>query len=81
MTKYLYEFLYRGNNPNDSNSHAAYHIVIRDTETNIEQIMNIQQAQDAGFDLPHLISDINSALLASVDILTNQLAKGEENEA
>ena len=80
MTPYVYEFLYRGADPDDPSAAPAWHVVMRglpDMTWPGERIFNMSQAAEAGFDLPALIAGINAAALREVERLTTP-TEGDE---
>ncbi len=83
MTPYVYEFLYRGADPDDTAAQPAWHVIMRglpDLPWPGERIFNMQQAADAGFDLPALIADINADALAEADRANAALAALQQGE-
>ncbi len=78
---YLYEFLYRGQ-PSGSAVAPDYHVIIAVPGTDAfgnptlttSQAMTPAQAQAQGFDLPSIVSTINTALMAQNAALQAQLA-------
>lgn len=87
MTPYVYEFLYRGADPEGPES-PAWHVIMRglsgedwpDPPAYGERIFNMQQAAEAGFDLPSLIAGINAAALAEADRLNAALAALQQGD-
>ncbi len=85
MTPYVYEFLYRGADPDDPSATPAWHVVMRGLSGEAwagltwpgERIFNMQQAADAGFDLPAIIAGINAATLREVERLSTPI-KGDD---
>lgn len=84
MTPYVYEFLYRGTDPDDPSAAPAWHVVMRGLDGLTwpgERIFNMSQAEGAGFALPDVIAGINAATLVEADRLRaqlNQLQQGDE---
>ncbi|MEI9905901.1 MAG: hypothetical protein WDN06_19805 [Asticcacaulis sp.] len=83
MTPYVYEFLYRGADPDEAVTSPAWHVIMRGLSGETwpgERVFNMQQAAEAGFDLPAVIGGINAAALAEVDHLNSILAtlQGED---
>jgi len=77
---YLYEFLWRGRALGD-NTPPAFHVIMAvdgqdefGKPTHAEQIMNVEQAADAGIDLSTILTGLNASALATVNSLTASLA-------
>lgn len=80
---FVYEFLYRGQTASSPNQ-PAWHIVMgqfpgNDSFGNAQPItrssvMNMTQAEAAGYSLPTIIATINAALTTQVEALEAQVA-------
>lgn len=85
---FLYEFLFRGRHPGDDNP-AAYHVILgyqADDEFGGRSIvlspaMTPQQAKEKGFDLPQIVSEIDTAMATEISALQEKVdAAAAENE-
>lgn len=77
MTPYVYEFLYRGADPDDPGATSAWHVIMRGLAGENwpgERVFNMQQAADAGFELPIIIAGINGGALREIEDLNGILA-------
>ena len=78
MALYVYEFLYRGRDPEDAG--PAWHLALGQSgrdgfghRLSNGPVMTMSQAADAGYDLPAVIADINAAALREIEKLNAQL--------
>jgi len=75
MSLYVHEFLFRGRD-RDGGEPPAWHLILGQSGSDVfgaplpnGPVMTMQQAIDAGYDLPAIIANINSEALAEIERL------------